>query len=282
MAIYAIGDLHGCLPQLRTLLEAIGFLPCQDRLLFVGDIISRGPDTLGTLRFVRDLGERAITLMGNHELRAINGLSGLSEKGFQKHLGFLSSCPERDEILCWLRQLPFVHHEPDLNLRMVHAGFYAGWSLEQAMNYAGQLSAILGDDARLIPFLKQYPADLPVSEPDTSDEVARLHFAMAVMTRIRICQPDGRVVWGIPGASGGAAFKLEPDSPYRPWYDLMSWPGEERIIYGHWAIAGLSLNRRFKGLDSGCVYGGKLTAMRLDHPDMPVTQVPCPAYVKPE
>ncbi|MBF0417033.1 MAG: symmetrical bis(5'-nucleosyl)-tetraphosphatase [Magnetococcales bacterium] len=282
MAVYAIGDIHGCLPQLLTLLEAIRYRPGQDRLLFVGDIISRGPDPLGTIRFVREQQERAVTLMGNHELRAINGLLGFPEKGFIKHLGFLTTCPERDDILAWLRQLPFVHHEPELNLRLVHAGFFPGWSLDQAMEYATRLSAILRDDAQLRPFLARYPANLPENETDTMDETARLHFAMAVMTRLRICQPDGRVVWAIPGTSGGDAFKLEPDSPYHPWHALLDWQDDARIIYGHWAIAGLTRIGRFMGLDSGCVYGGKLTAMRVDHPDFPVTQVTCPAYVKPE
>ncbi|MBF0165222.1 MAG: symmetrical bis(5'-nucleosyl)-tetraphosphatase [Magnetococcales bacterium] len=282
MAVYAIGDVHGCLPQLLTLLEAVGFRPGRDRLLFVGDIISRGPDSLGTIRFVRDQGERAVALMGNHELRAINALLGFPEKGFSKHLGFLTTCPERDEILAWMRQRPFVHHEPELKLRLVHAGFWSGWSLDQAMEYARRLSAILHDEPTLRGFLARSPANLPDSESPSMDETARLHFAMAIMTRLRICQPDGRVVWAIPGATGGAAFKLEPDSPYLPWHALLDWPVEERIVYGHWAIAGLSRNGRFIGLDSGCVYGGKLTAMRVDHPDLPITQVPCPAYVKPE
>ncbi|MBF0341763.1 MAG: symmetrical bis(5'-nucleosyl)-tetraphosphatase [Magnetococcales bacterium] len=282
MAVYAIGDVHGCLPQLLELLEAIRFRPARDRLWFVGDIINRGPDSLGTLRFVRDLGDRAVTLMGNHELRAISGLSGHGDRAFANQMGFFAQAPDLPEIHQWLRGLPLMHHDAGLGAMMVHAGFFPGWSFHRARELADRLQEILRDDRRISTLFSSASSSLPDLEPVVTEEMASLHFALAVMTRMRICQPDGRVVWSIPGEKSGMAFRLEPDSPYRPWYELLDWPGEERVVYGHWAVAGLSLNGRFKGLDSGCVYGGRLSAIRLDHPETPVTQVTCPCYVAPE
>ncbi|MBF0626832.1 MAG: symmetrical bis(5'-nucleosyl)-tetraphosphatase [Magnetococcales bacterium] len=284
MAVYAIGDVHGCLPELKALLKAVRFHPGRDRLWFVGDIFNRGPDSLGTIRFVRDLGERAVTLLGNHEVRALGGLSGRPDRGFARQMAFFNDAPDLPELYAWLRTLPLIHHDPELGASMVHAGFYPGWSREQAQARADDLQRIFRDDARIGSFFATFPTTFPESEPNQDDESARLHFALAVLTRLRICHPDGRVVWSIPGESGGTAFRLAADSPYRPWYRLLDWPEDDttRIIYGHWAVAGLTQYGRFSGLDSGCVYGGRLTAMRLDHPDHPITQVACPGYVSPE
>ncbi|MBF0271769.1 MAG: symmetrical bis(5'-nucleosyl)-tetraphosphatase [Magnetococcales bacterium] len=282
MAVYAIGDVHGCLPELKTLLQAVNFHPGRDQLRFVGDLINRGPDSLGTMRFVRDLGDRAISLMGNHEVRAISGLSGRPDRSFSRQMHFFDKAPDLPELYAWLRGLPLIHHDAELGVRMVHAGYLPGWTPETVEDCARRLHALFLDDARIGPFFAQFPAILPDQDPGPDDEQARLHFVLSVLTRLRICQPDGRVVWSIPGKSGGEAFRLEPNSPYRAWHDLLDWPGRERLVYGHWAIAGLNRTGRFLGLDSGCVYGGKLTAVRLDHPDAPITQIPCPCYVTAE
>ncbi|MBF0613736.1 MAG: symmetrical bis(5'-nucleosyl)-tetraphosphatase [Magnetococcales bacterium] len=281
MAVYAIGDVHGCLSELRMLLKEIAFQPGRDRLWFVGDIINRGPDSLGTLRLVRDLGDRAVTLMGNHELRAVSGLSGCPDRAFSKQMGFVQQAEDRAELYAWLRALPLMHHDPELGVSMVHAGLFPGWDQAQAIERARRLEKMLRDDATIGTLLTGFGSDFPDWEPqESASEVERLQFALAVMTRLRICHSDGRIVWSIPGETSGTAFRLTPDSPYRPWHRLLAWPG--RIIYGHWAVAGLTRNDPFIGLDSGCVYGGKLTAIRVDHPDMPVTQVPCSRYVVPE
>ncbi|MBF0214873.1 MAG: symmetrical bis(5'-nucleosyl)-tetraphosphatase [Magnetococcales bacterium] len=283
MAVYAIGDVHGCLPELKALLKAIDFRADRDRLWFVGDLINRGPDSLGVWRFVRDLGESAVTLMGNHEVRALSGLSGRPDRAFSNQMAFVAEAPDRDALYAWLRGLPLMHHDAALRARMVHAGICPGWSPEQALERAARVQAILRDDLRIGPFFAATPDTFPDRDPPPEDETARDHFALAVMTRLRLCHPDGRLVWSVPGARGGLAFRPDPDSPYRPWHRVLDgWPEDEWLIYGHWAVAGLTRHGPFLGMDSGCVYGGRLSAVRLDHPDAPVTQVNSPGYVKPE
>ncbi|MBF0294315.1 MAG: symmetrical bis(5'-nucleosyl)-tetraphosphatase [Magnetococcales bacterium] len=276
MAVYAIGDVHGCLPELQALLAQIDFRPQRDRLLFVGDILNRGPDSLGTVRFVRDLGEGAITLLGNHEARAIMGMSGLADGFFQSHLGALAQAPDAARILSWLRALPLMHREASLGVTMVHAGLYPDWTMADAFAFAARLSAVLRDDAGLTRLLAGFREPFPEQEPDDPDEMARLRFALAVMTRIRYCTPEGRLVWANP------AGLAESPPDWTPWYGMRPLPEPEVMVYGHWAAAGLTIGGGYYGLDSGCVYGGKLTALRLDHPERPRFQVPCPCYVKPE
>ncbi|MBF0180855.1 MAG: symmetrical bis(5'-nucleosyl)-tetraphosphatase [Magnetococcales bacterium] len=275
MAVYAIGDVHGCLPELLVLLARIDFRPGRDRLLFVGDILNRGPDSLGTVRFVRDLGDEAVTLMGNHEARAVMGMSGRADGSFQSHLGVLADAPEADQILAWLRGLPLMHRDASLGVTMVHAGLYPGWTMADAFAIAARLRAVVMDDAGLKMLLAGFREPYAEREPDDTDEMARLRFALAVMTRIRYCTPEGRLVWANP-----AALAETPD--WVPWYRIRPLPEPEVMVYGHWAAAGLTTGGGYYGLDSGCVYGGRLTALRLDHPERPLFQVPCPCYVKPE
>ncbi|MEO5331380.1 MAG: symmetrical bis(5'-nucleosyl)-tetraphosphatase [Magnetococcus sp. YQC-5] len=282
MAVYAIGDVHGCLPELKKLLDAVGFRARHDRLWFVGDVINRGPDSLGTVRFIRDLGERAITLMGNHEARAMIGLGGFADPSFDRQMAFLTQAPDRVELLSWLRQLPFMHRDETLATSMVHAGLYPGWSIEDAMMRARQLHDVMQDDKKFGPFFAEFTDHTPEVEPEEGDKTARLRFAFSVLTRIRLCKENGQLVWTNPVLSPGQPYVPLLNDSCRPWHELGQWSDRETVVYGHWAAAGLQLNGRFWGLDSGCVYGGKLTAVRLDHPDRPLMQVSCPCYVPPE
>ncbi|MBF0428382.1 MAG: symmetrical bis(5'-nucleosyl)-tetraphosphatase [Magnetococcales bacterium] len=289
MAVYAVGDVHGSLPELKALLTAIGFRASRDRLWFVGDVINRGPDSLGTLRFIRDLGDRAITLMGNHEARALMGLSGHGDPLFDSQMGFLTQAPDVEEWYTWLRGLPLLHHDPELETVMVHAGVHPDWTLEDAKQRAEKLHEILQDDEQIGPFFsdaekifsaveEDATACLNFSNADLKNATNCLRFAFSVMTRIRLCEEKGRLVWSNPALTSAKSDLL----PLRPWYELVKWPEGLQVVYGHWAAAGLNAKGRFLGLDSGCVYGGQLTAVRLDHPGKPLIQVPCPCYVAPE
>jgi bis(5'-nucleosyl)-tetraphosphatase (symmetrical) len=281
MATYAIGDLHGCFPELKALLNKIDFKPDHDRLWFVGDLISRGPDSLGCLRFVRDLGDRAVVVMGNHEVRAIAGLSGCGTLEFDSYMGFLANAWDRDELYAWMRSLPLVHRDLELGFSMVHAGLYPNWSVADALAISARLGEIFSDVELTGQFFSQHlkPAN---EQPEAVDSWEWLAFALGVMTKIRHCTRDGRLISpkmvresGLLGPDG----KPAKDSPYQAWYEQRSWLPGEKLVHGHWAMAGLTINSHCFGLDSGAVYGGHLTAMRLDHPDHPITQVDSKPYI---
>ncbi len=291
MAIYAIGDVHGCLPELRALLAAIAFHPGRDRLWFVGDLINRGPDSLGTIRFVRGLGEGAVVVMGNHEGRAVAKLSGQEDRGLLPFYQEMQSAPDALALGTWLRALPLLHYDRTLGISMVHAGLSPAWSLSRACGYSAALGRIFRDRSASQTFFQGWNNAVLDEEPPRTERLDHLRFAFAVMTRLRLCAPDGRPLWPThplvsrlanPHAFVPSPETQSPDFSFRPWFEQRPATEKGHIVYGHWAAAGLTLNLCTKGLDSGCVYGGRLTAMRLDHPDHPITQVDCPQYVVPE
>ncbi|MEO5363207.1 MAG: symmetrical bis(5'-nucleosyl)-tetraphosphatase [Magnetococcus sp. DMHC-8] len=291
MAVYAIGDVHGCLAELHALLAAIAFQPGRDRLWFVGDLINRGPDSLGVLRLVRGLGEQVVAVMGNHEGRAVAGFSGLEDRGLLPFLQALRAAPDGRALTAWLRARPLFHCDQDLGLGVVHAGLVPTWSLADVRAYSAALGRILRDERASRTFFQEWDSARLEEEEPAGDTLDRLRFAFAVMTRLRLCSPDGRPLWPnnplVAGLANPYAFvpsaaPATPEFPFRPWFELRPEGERARIVYGHWAAAGLTLHDQSWGLDSGCVYGGKLTAMRLDHPDHPITQVICPQYVVPE
>lgn len=281
MAVYAIGDVHGCFSELQTLLAELAFNAKRDQLIFVGDLLSRGPDSIGVMRFVRDSGDHAITVLGNHEVRALAGLSGYGSADFEKHMQFLAEAPDRDELFSWLRHQPLIHSNPELGFAVVHAGIHPFWSLEESCRRAELLQALIAnveEAPSLYAKLEMQPAQEEIPSMDAMD---RLCFSLALFTRIRLCSQQGVLLWAQQARTAGLAdpYDLPPvDFPFQPWYAVRPSTRGEKIVYGHWAMAGLTLNPTTFGLDSGCVYGGKLTAMRLDHPDNPIFQVSCRHY----
>ncbi|MBF0283549.1 MAG: symmetrical bis(5'-nucleosyl)-tetraphosphatase [Magnetococcales bacterium] len=286
MAIYAIGDVHGCHAQLLELLARIAFRPGRDRLWFVGDLINRGPDSLAVLRFVRELGDDATVILGNHESRALGGLAGSPSPIFKQHMKYLLDAPDLDEIHAWLKGLRFFHRDRALNWSMVHGGIHPHWSLAEAEARSEALAVVLsrGENEPIAAMLRG-GGDLPAEEPPASDPMERLRYNAAVFTRIRLCSSEGRLLWpgGEPSPPSVNPYALPgPENPYQPWFTRLN-PLEEgeNLLYGHWAMAGLTLGERTVGLDGGCVYGGKLHAMRLDDPSRPVWSVPCPRQAQP-
>lgn len=282
MAVYAIGDVHGCLTALQKLLERIRFDPARDRLWFVGDLINRGPDSLGVVALVRGLGARAVTLMGNHEMRALALLSGAEQPQHRAYLSYVWERGDPEELRQWLVGLPVMHWEQPLGYAMVHAGVHPSWTLAMAWQRAGHLASFLASPDGLPAYVHRGPP--PPSEPDTAQPGWRHWYHLMAFTSIRLCTRHGVVLW--PGQA--AAYGLEKsylwppgDSPFRPWFEL--WPRGQQgtVLYGHWAAAGLTVRPQTVGLDSGCVYGGRLTALRLDS-EAPVEerlfQVSCEKY----
>ena len=261
MAVYAIGDLQGCIDPLRRLLDDLEFDPANDRLWFCGDLVNRGPASLETLRFVRGLGDRAVTVLGNHDLHLV-------AVAYDPHrpvksrdtLRDILSAPDREELLEWLRRQPLLHHDPGLGYTMVHAGRPPEWALEEARAASAELEAVLaGPD--FIGFLREMYGDRPDRWSADLEGMDRLRFIVNCFTRMRYCRADGRL---------DLAEKGPPDRPAKglvPWFRV---PGRRsrdlKIVFGHWSTLGPVPDENVFALDTGCVWGGRLTALRLDGP----------------
>ena len=255
MAIYAIGDLQGCLGPLERLVDAIAFDPARDRLWFVGDLVNRGPDSLGCLRFVKGLGEAAVTVLGNHDFHLLCVAEGLQGTKKRDTLEGVLAAPDREELLHWLRHRPLMHVEGAFAL--VHAGLLPVWSVPEARGLAAEVEAELQGLG-----WREFLADLYGNEPDRWDDALeghdRLRVIVNAMARLRVCRPDGAMdlaYGGEPGEGHGASL---------PWFDM---PGRRSathtVVCGHWSVLGLRIEKRLITLDTGCVWGNPLTAVRL-------------------
>lgn len=265
MATYAIGDIQGCFGALRKLLAAISFDSGCDRLWLVGDLVNRGPGSLATLRFVRNLGDAAITVLGNHDLHLLMVANNLAKPKRSDTLGELLAAPDREELLHWLRQQPLMH--TDGEYAMVHAGLLPSWNLAKAASLAREAEAALrADDYR------DFLAGLYGNQPDEwSDElsgVARLRVVINAFTRLRLCSRNGKMEF---------SHKAEPEKAppgLLPWFDVPDRASRAAtVIFGHWSALGLRVQTNLLALDSGCQWGGSLSAVRLE--DRRVFQVGC-------
>lgn len=274
MATYAIGDLQGCFTEFSRLLEHLGFSATRDRLWLVGDLVNRGPNSLEVLRFVKGLGETAVTVLGNHDLHLVMQSEGNGKVSREDTLAQVLSAPDRDELLAWLRAQPLFHVEDEY--AMVHAGLLPQWDVAQAAELSGEASAAL-----TAPNYRDFLANMWGSEPTAwRDDLKgwdRLRVVVNAMTRMRFCTPGGVMEFRAPGAKGppdrGPAGCL-------PWYDV---PGrrsaDHKVICGHWSALGFRREKNLLALDSGCLWGGSLTAVRLE--DQRVFQLPCARQVEP-
>lgn len=267
MATYAIGDVQGCYDELRALLEAIGFDPGHDRLWFVGDLVNRGPKSLEVLRFVRDLGERATVVLGNHDLHLVSEFEGFDRRRKDDTFGDVLAARDARGLIDWLRCRPLMHVEG--RYALVHAGVLPQWTIARALELAREVQAALA-----APHYRDFLAHLYGSQPDEwRDDLAgwdRLRLIVNAMTRMRFCAPDGKMEFRAKGS--------DPPPGYRPWYELRP-PELETVVCGHWSTLGLKLTPRLAALDTGCVWGGRLTGFRLE--DRALYQLPCPGHQLP-
>jgi len=267
MATYALGDVQGCYDEMQRLLEALAFDASRDTLWLVGDLVNRGPQSLEVLRFVRSLGERAITVLGNHDLHLLVVAAGVRKPHTGDTLDGILNAPDRDELLDWLRRQRLMHAAS--GHAMVHAGLLPQWSVKKALVLAGEVEQALRGDG-YAEFLQRMYGNTPTSWSEQLQGHDRLRVIVNAMTRLRLCTPDGVMEFshktGLEGAPSG----------YLPWFDV---PGrasrETPIVFGHWAALGLKLRDDLLGLDSGCVWGRRLTAVRLE--DRKLFQCDCSA-----
>lgn len=272
MATYVIGDVQGCFASLQKLLAGCGFDRAQDKLWFVGDLVNRGPESLQTLRFVRDLGERAIVVLGNHDLHLLGIWAGHREVHHSDTLAPLLAAADCDELMQWLLHRNIAHHEH--GVLMLHAGAWPGWTLEETLSHARELeTALRGPDVERV-FAHLY-GSVPAQWSDDLSGADRLRVITNVFTRMRFCRPDGEMEFHHKGRLGSAP------PPLLPWFDV---PGRKTagipIVCGHWSALGLYLREDILALDTGCLWGGSLTALRLE--DRRVFQADCPQAQTPK
>ena len=278
MRTYAIGDLQGCAHEARLLIDCIHedarrHGQTQSRILFVGDLINRGPDSLTALRRMKVLTEdnpgRVEALLGNHDLHLIAVAVGAQRTSRSDTLDEILAAPDRDELIGWLRQRPLAMFV-DAHL-LVHAGVPPQWTAEQTIELAGEVEAVLRGDG-WAGFLAQMYGNEPDRWDDSLTGIERLRCIVNALTRMRLCARDGTMDFKHKESDAGPA-----GSGLLPWFDL---PGRQTqdvtVVFGHWSALGLVQRPNLIGLDSGCVWGGKLTAVCLD--DRTLLQVDCPEY----
>ncbi len=263
MAIFAIGDVQGCYDELRELIDKIAFDPKRDRLWFVGDLVNRGPNSLAVLRYVRGLGDRAISVLGNHDLHLIAVARGFARLRDDDTLSDVLKAPDRDELIDWLRCLPMMHVEGDKAL--VHAGLPPQWSVNKASTLAGEVEAALRGPGHH-KFLENLYGSKPSRWKDSLKGWDRLRVIVNAMTRMRFCSMDGELDFKSKGESTNGP------PGFMPWFEVAGRKSAgTTLIFGHWSALGLRVMPDVLALDSGCVWGGKLSAIRLD--DRQLTQV---------
>lgn len=260
MAHYAVGDIQGCLSHLKQLLDKADFNQ-SDILWCAGDLVNRGPESLNTLRFVKSLGERAIVVLGNHDLHLLACWAGVRTQTKKDTFDETLNAPDLNELMHWLIQKPLFYRDTSLGYAMVHAGIPPIWDLKTAEVYAKEVEAILrsGNPEQLF---KHMYGNEPAGWRDKMDDTSRLRVITNYFTRMRFCTEEGDLEF---------ASKCGPESPpngYLPWFQHAQHrclAEQDKLIFGHWAaLRGNSGNRHFIGLDTGCVWGGALTMMRLE------------------
>lgn len=267
MATYAVGDIQGCFTSFTHLLELIGFNPARDRLWLVGDLINRGPDSLAVLRWARHHQDALKVVLGNHDLHTLAVAEGFVAANRYDTLQPLLEAPDRDELLEWLRTRSLAHGEGDY--LMVHAGVLPQWDAAQTLALAAEVEAVLrGDDYRY--FLSHMYGNQPSYWNEELRGMVRLRVITNALSRLRVCTLDGGMDFRFKGELSNIP------SGYLPWFELEGRNSRDTtLLFGHWSALGLMLRDNLVGLDTGCLWGGQLTALRLE--DRRVFQVPCAA-----
>lgn len=262
MAVYCIGDIQGCNAELQTLLRRLSFDPARDRLWLTGDLVNRGPQSLDVLRFVKSLGDRATVVLGNHDIHLLAVWTGAAPLNKNDTLDHVLNAPDADALMEWLRRQPLMQEDTGLGYVMLHAGLYPLWTLAEAGERAREAEAALTGDNHHQLLTRMYGSEPSLWSPDL-EGWDRLRFIINAFTRMRYCDSTGRLLMDYKGG---------PDTRppgYLPWFQLPTrkpMPPGTTLITGHWSTLGFHEQPDLMSIDTGCLWGGELTAVRLDGP----------------
>ncbi len=263
MATYAIGDIQGCYYAFQKLLESINFNPKVDALWLVGDVVNRGAHSLAVLRWCYEHQDSIQMVLGNHDLHTIAVAHGIRKPNRSDTIQSIIEAPDADTLLTWLRQQPLIVSNE--NYVMVHAGLLPQWQISDALSYAKEVEYALQSE-QYVDFLSNMYGNTPNSWQDNLVGYERLRVIVNAMTRMRVCTPDGALDFSFKGE-----LKDVPNG-YFPWFDFPNRaPFQQIIIFGHWSALGLQQRENIVALDTGCLWGGKLTAICLETKE--ITQV---------
>ncbi|MDE2235385.1 MAG: symmetrical bis(5'-nucleosyl)-tetraphosphatase [Gammaproteobacteria bacterium] len=277
MAVFAVGDIQGCFDDLQRLLERLKFNADEDTLWFTGDLVNRGPQSLEVLRFVKNLGPHAVSVLGNHDLHLLALAAGVDKPKAADNLDAVLSVSDRDELLDWLRHRPLLHQDEALGYTLIHAGLPPQWDAATAQSCAHELEYVLrGHD--YLEFFQHMYGDQPNRWAPALRGMPRLRFIVNCFTRLRYVSAAGDLDLESKGAPG-----TQPQG-YLPWFLVPDRASANlHILFGHWSTLGEVRGHNVYPLDTGCVWGGKLSALRLDGDDSGSWYcVDCPGARRPE
>ncbi|MBU2180314.1 MAG: symmetrical bis(5'-nucleosyl)-tetraphosphatase [Gammaproteobacteria bacterium] len=256
MARYVIGDVQGCFDQLTALLQLVDFNSDRDQVWFCGDLIARGPKSLECLRFIRDLADNAITVLGNHDLNFLASLYGFGKISAADQLTALQQAPDKQLLADWLIQQPLLYHEPQHNLVLVHAGLAPEWDLPTAIIASQKVEAALSQRPEAV-FSQMY-GNTPTLWSEAITEADKLRFSINSLTRMRYCYSDGRLELKEKG-------EVTTNPALKPWFEFWNHRQRPEIFFGHWAaLQGQCSVQKIHALDTGCVWGNSLTAYCIE------------------
>ena len=261
MPTYALGDIQGCHDELVLLLDRINFDPADDRLWFTGDLVNRGPDSLKCLRFIKSLGQAAVVVLGNHDLHLLAAASQHKQLAAEDTLRQVLDAADSQDLLDWLRYRPLAHYDDTQNFLLIHAGLPPQWDLPMTLKAARDVEQMLRSDLHKEFFAHMY-SDHPKQWSDNLTGMDYYRFVVNCLTRMRYCDAQGRVEFCSKGPPGS-----QP-APYQPWFNIANRKSAgTRIVFGHWSTLGPIHTKNIFAIDSGCVWGGRLTALTIEeHP----------------
>lgn len=263
MTTYAIGDIQGCYPELNKLLERLAFDPAHDQLIFCGDLVNRGDESLEVMRLLHSLGDRVIVTLGNHDLSllAVSLRDEEAQARVNPDLRRILFAEDRETLLSWLRGQPLLHHDVELEFTVIHAGLAPSWTLKQAQRCAHEVERELRSNGH-VRMLQRLFGDRPAAWSPKLHGLDRLRANINVLTRMRYCDIRGRIAFAEKGQPGTQRPGLYP------WFAV---PGmvrrNSRLVCGHWSALGRFAGLGVYALDTGCVWGGQLTALRIERDD---------------
>ena len=265
MSIYAIGDIQGCYTELEQMLQLIKFDQQKDMLWLVGDLVNRGAGSLEVLRLIKSMGNSAITVLGNHDLHLLAVAAGVAELHHSDTLDDILAASDREELLIWLRYQRMLHVQD--NYILLHAGLMPEWSVQQAQTLAHEVEQQLRGDSYAT-FLKKMYGNTPNQWDESLTGYERLRVITNALTRMRICTDKGEVEFKFKGEV------QDVPAGYRPWFEIpQRASADATVVFGHWSALGLIVRPNVIALDTGCLWGNALSAIRLD--DRKVFQVKC-------